>query len=90
VSEYAEFADEERMTYAPVRNLGAEVRQLRLDNMILQAKLNSVPLTALRFIASAPCKQWDRAESDQAWNQLEAWLKEQPEGAYQGVQDAGA
>jgi phage host-nuclease inhibitor protein Gam len=31
VSEYAEFADEERMTYAPVRNLGAEIQVLQAE-----------------------------------------------------------
>jgi hypothetical protein len=141
VSEYAEFDDEERMTYAPVRTQAQELstawrqvaelqaerddaatklgeallREARLQRELeetrcvrndrfvargeytsvrverdkLQAKLDAVPLAALRFIASAPCRQWDRAESDQAWNQLEAWLKAQPEGAYQGVQNAG-
>jgi hypothetical protein len=86
VSEYAEFADEIRMTYAPVRTQAQELSAAWKQVAQLQAKLDAVPLAALRFIASAPCRQWDRAESDQAWAQLEAWLKEQGEGAYQGVQ----
>jgi hypothetical protein len=104
VSEYAEFDDEERMTYQPVtliRERLAELKQVKaricelevkledqaatharlmVENADLQAKLDAVPLAALRFIASAPCRQWDRAESDQAWAQLEAWLQEQGEG----------
>jgi hypothetical protein len=88
VSEYAEFADEERMTYAPVRTQAQRIRELEAQLNASIMRWNSVPLAALRFIASAPCRQWDRAESDQAWAQLEAWLKEQPEGAYQGVQNA--
>jgi hypothetical protein len=89
VSEYAEINDEV-MTYAPVRNLGAEVaeleaqrRQLQRDNAELREKWNAVPVDAL-IRTLRP----EGAVDDDA-DRIEEWILAMRK-SYQGVQHAGA
>jgi hypothetical protein len=98
MTEYAEFADDEVMTYAPVRNLGAEVaeleaqrRQLQRDNAELREKLDAVPVEELRrwFLHSSVGAEVDamRYDRDIAWSDhdtISDWFPPEPK-AVSGV-----